>query len=51
MYRFIYQDVSLHSLDEFMALAPEELRGPEVLSDEHQLMLNRLKFELAERER
>ena len=47
----IYQDVPLHSLDEFRELAPEAARTPEVLADEHQLMLNRLSFELAERQR
>ncbi|KAF6762127.1 THO complex, subunit 5, partial [Ephemerocybe angulata] len=47
----IYQDVPLHSLDEFKVLAPEEARSPDVLADEHQLMLNRLSFELAERQR
>lgn len=48
---FVYQDVPLHSEEEFMSLAPEELRKTEVVSDDHQLMLNRLRFELAERER
>jgi len=38
-------------LDEFERLAPEEARTSTVLSDEHQLMLNRLSFELAERQR
>ena len=47
----IHQDVPLYSLDEFKRLAPEEARTEEVLSDEHQLMLNRLSFELAERQR
>ncbi|KAJ2931680.1 hypothetical protein H1R20_g5387, partial [Candolleomyces eurysporus] len=45
----IYQDVPLHSLEDFMELAPEEARRPD--EDEHQLMLNRLSFELAERQR
>ncbi|KAF9485340.1 hypothetical protein BDN70DRAFT_871364 [Pholiota conissans] len=47
----IYQDIPLYNLDEFKRLAPEEARTEEVLSDEHQLMLNRLSFELAERQR
>lgn len=47
----IYQDVPLYTLEEFQRLAPEEARTEEVLSDEHQLMLNRLSFELAERQR
>jgi THO complex subunit 5 len=47
----IHQDVPLYSLDEFKRRAPEEARTGGVLSDEHQLMLNRLSFELAERQR
>ncbi|KIL70042.1 hypothetical protein M378DRAFT_195241 [Amanita muscaria Koide BX008] len=47
----IYQDVPLYALDEFEALAPVEARTQDVLADEHQLMLNRLSFELAERQR
>lgn len=47
----IYQDVPLYSLEEFKRLAPEEARTEEVLEDEHQLMLNRLSFELVERQR
>jgi THO complex subunit 5 len=43
--------VPLYSLDEFKRRAPEEARTEVVLSDEHQLMLNRLSFELAERQR
>ncbi|KAG8863737.1 hypothetical protein FRB96_007574 [Tulasnella sp. 330] len=50
-FAFIYQDVPLHSLEEFQALAPDNLQGPEIAADEHQLMLNRLAFELSERER
>ena len=38
-------------MEEFMQLAPEEARTEEVLTDEHQLMLNRLSFELSERQR
>lgn len=47
----VYQDVPVHSLEEFVQLAPEEAKSESVLSDEHQLMLNRLSFELAERQR
>ncbi|KIJ20035.1 hypothetical protein PAXINDRAFT_67712 [Paxillus involutus ATCC 200175] len=47
----IYQDVPLHSLPEFQELAPPEARSPDVLETPHQLMLNRLSFELAERQR
>jgi THO complex subunit 5 len=43
--------VPLYSVDEFRRLAPEEARTEQVLSDDHQLMLNRLSFELAERQR
>ncbi len=49
--RSVYQDIPVHSLEEFMLLAPEEARTKEVLTDEHQLMLNRLSFELSERQR
>jgi len=49
--RSIYQDVPLYTLEEFERLAPEEARTEGVLNDEHQLMLNRLSFELAERQR
>jgi len=47
----IYQDVPLYSVDDFRLLAPQEARTEQVLSDDHQLMLNRLSFELAERQR
>ncbi|KAF8913915.1 Fms-interacting protein-domain-containing protein [Gymnopilus junonius] len=47
----IYQDIPLYNLDDFKSLAPEELRAEDILSDDHQLMLNRLNFELAERQR
>ncbi|KAF8897549.1 Fms-interacting protein-domain-containing protein [Infundibulicybe gibba] len=47
----IYQDIPLHSLEDFKQLAPQAARAEDVLSDEHQLMLNRLSFELAERQR
>ncbi|KAJ8509328.1 hypothetical protein ONZ45_g8493 [Pleurotus djamor] len=43
----IYQDIPLYSLEDFMRLAPPEAHT----DDEHQLMLNRLAFELAERQR
>ncbi|KAI0722934.1 Fms-interacting protein-domain-containing protein [Earliella scabrosa] len=47
----VYQDIPVHSLDEFLRLAPEEARNGDVLADDHQLMLNRLSFELSERQR
>ncbi|KAG2141717.1 Fms-interacting protein-domain-containing protein [Suillus bovinus] len=47
----IYQDVPLYSLSEFRALAPPEARSDDVLQNVHQLMLNRLSFELVERQR
>lgn len=49
--RSIYQDIPLHSLEEFLELAPEALHTAEVIENEHQLMLNRLSFELSERQR
>jgi len=51
LHRSIYQDVPLYDLEEFKRLAPEGARNEHVLADEHQLMLNRLSFELAERQR
>ncbi|PCH41209.1 hypothetical protein WOLCODRAFT_143449 [Wolfiporia cocos MD-104 SS10] len=47
----VYQDIPLYTLEEFIQYAPEEARTEAVLADEHQLMLNRLSFELAERQR
>lgn len=47
----IHQDVSLYPLEQFKDLAPEESRTEEILNDEHQLVLSRLNFELAERQR
>jgi len=43
----IYQDVPLYNMEQFKELAPPEA----LVNDEHQLMLNRLSFELAERQR
>lgn len=50
-YSSIYQDVPLYSLSEFKTLAPPEARSDDVLQNVHQLMLNRLSFELVERQR
>ncbi|KIJ56676.1 hypothetical protein M422DRAFT_149311 [Sphaerobolus stellatus SS14] len=47
----IYQDIPIYSLEEFLTLAPPEARSEEALKDEHQLRLNRLSFELAERQK
>ncbi|TFY66949.1 hypothetical protein EVG20_g4148 [Dentipellis fragilis] len=47
----IYQDIPMYPVDEFVQLAPPEARTDSVMSDAHQLMLNRLGFELAERQR
>ncbi|KAJ6613425.1 Fms-interacting protein-domain-containing protein [Mycena sp. CBHHK59/15] len=47
----VYQDIPLYTLDEFTALAPPAACTEEVLSDEHQLLLNRLSFEFVERQR
>lgn len=49
--RSIYQDIPLYSEEEFLEKAPESLRIEEALSNEHVLMLSRLNFELAERQR
>ncbi|KAG8924213.1 hypothetical protein FRC01_011802 [Tulasnella sp. 417] len=45
-FAFIYQDIPIHDLEEFESSAPEELQTPDILADEHQLMLSRLRFEL-----
>lgn len=50
-HRSIYQDIPLYSEEEFLEKAPESLHTEEALSNEHLLMLNRLNFELAERQR
>lgn len=47
----IYQDVALHTEDEFLQMTPPEAKTPEILGDEHLLLLTRLRFELAERKR
>ncbi|KAI0036836.1 Fms-interacting protein-domain-containing protein [Vararia minispora EC-137] len=47
----VYQDIPMHPVEDFLNLAPEEARTEDVLANEHQLMLNRLGFELAERQR
>jgi THO complex subunit 5 len=47
----VYQDIPLYNEEEFMQLAPEDSRTEEILVDEHRLMLARLNFELAERQR
>ncbi|KAL6299689.1 Fms-interacting protein-domain-containing protein [Sparassis latifolia] len=47
----VYQDIPLYSVEEFIRLAPEHAKKERVLNDEHELMLNRLSFELAERQR
>ncbi|KAA1115471.1 hypothetical protein PGT21_036784 [Puccinia graminis f. sp. tritici] len=46
-----YQNISIHSLEEYFARNPEDKRdGPEEI-DGHELMIKRLKFELSERKR
>jgi THO complex subunit 5 len=41
----------MYSVEQFIELSPSEAHSEEALSDEHQLMLNRLGFELVERQR
>jgi THO complex subunit 5 len=38
-------------MDEFLKLAPPEMRPPEIMTNDHKLMIQRLSFELAERQR
>ncbi|KAJ7507829.1 Fms-interacting protein-domain-containing protein [Mycena galericulata] len=47
----VYQDIPLYTLEEFKLRAPPEACTEDVLSDEHQLLLNRLSFEFVERQR
>ena len=47
----VYQDIPLYSLEEYIERAPDNLRSDDALSNEHTLMLNRLNFELSERQR
>ncbi|KAI0320826.1 Fms-interacting protein-domain-containing protein [Amylostereum chailletii] len=47
----IYQDIPMYTVEQFVQLAPPEARTDVVMSNDHQLMLNRLGFELAERQR
>lgn len=49
--RSIYQDIALHSVDEFLKLAPPDMCPPDIMANDHQLMIQRLSFELAERQR
>jgi hypothetical protein len=41
----------MYSVEQFIELSPPEAHSEDALSDEHQLMLNRLGFELVERQR
>ncbi|KAH9966121.1 Fms-interacting protein-domain-containing protein [Russula dissimulans] len=47
----VYQDIQLYPLEQFVELSPPDAHSEDVLSDGHQLMLNRLGFELVERQR
>jgi THO complex subunit 5 len=47
----VYQDIQMYSVEQFVELSPPEAHSEDALSDEHQLMLNRLGFELVERQR
>jgi hypothetical protein len=41
----------MYSVEQFVELSPPEAHSEDVLSNEHQLTLNRLGFELVERQR
>jgi len=41
----------MYSVEQFVELSPSEAHSEDLWSDEHQLMLNRLGFELVERQR
>ena len=47
----VYQDIQMYSVEQFIGLSPPEAHSDDVLANEHQLMLNRLGFELVERQR
>jgi THO complex subunit 5 len=47
----IYQDVPLQTEQEFRELAPPDMQTPQILSNEHQYLVARLEWELAERKR
>jgi THO complex subunit 5 len=47
----MYQDIPLYPLEEYVTSAPPDLRTEDIMSDEHQLMLSRLNFELSERQK
>ncbi|KAI0254382.1 Fms-interacting protein-domain-containing protein [Lactifluus subvellereus] len=47
----VYQDIQMYSIEQFIELSPPEAHTEDVLTNEHQLMLNRLGFELVERQR
>lgn len=49
--RSIHQDIPLYSMELFTILAPDESKTEEILNDPHQLIINRLNFELSERQR
>ncbi|OAV91916.1 hypothetical protein PTTG_02618 [Puccinia triticina 1-1 BBBD Race 1] len=46
-----YQNISIHSLEEYLERNPEDKRDGSDEIDPHELMIKRLKFELAERKR
>ncbi|KAF9782819.1 Fms-interacting protein-domain-containing protein [Thelephora terrestris] len=47
----MHQDIPLYSMELFTILAPDESKTEEILNDPHQLIINRLNFELSERQR
>ncbi|KAI9629475.1 hypothetical protein KEM48_012944 [Puccinia striiformis f. sp. tritici PST-130] len=46
-----YQNISIHSLEEYFERNPEDKREEPDAIDPHELMIKRLKFELSERKR
>ncbi|POW09877.1 hypothetical protein PSTT_06535, partial [Puccinia striiformis] len=46
-----YQNISIHSLEEYFERNPEDKREEPDVIDPHELMIKRLKFELSERKR
>ncbi|KNF00411.1 hypothetical protein PSTG_06339 [Puccinia striiformis f. sp. tritici PST-78] len=46
-----YQNISIHSLEEYFERNPKDKREEPDVIDPHELMIKRLKFELSERKR
>lgn len=50
-FRSLDENINLVSLDEFYAKAPQEIKNPDVITNEHKLKLAQLDWELIERQK